>query len=168
MTTRQAPGPGTWVLDVSHFDRPFTKHFEEELDDIETAKMTYRQVLDEFWGPFSTALKVAEEKMPVKRGVETGEMCPKCGKPLVKNFSKKTGRDFIGCSGFREGCKYIKSLPVRIVVNSSNGVRAAGATTSPARADPTARATSRLTPRASRCRRQSPRDTPARSAASRW
>jgi DNA topoisomerase-1 len=35
-------------------------------------------------------------------------MCPKCGKPLVENFSKKTGRNFVGCSGWKEGCKYIK------------------------------------------------------------
>src|SRR5262249_26804133 len=31
--------------------------------------------------------------------------------PLVKNFSKKLGREFIGCSGFRDKespCKYIK------------------------------------------------------------
>jgi DNA topoisomerase-1 len=46
----------------------------------------------------------------VKRGRETGEMCPKCGKPLVENFSKKTGRTFVGCSGFRDDppCKYFK------------------------------------------------------------
>ncbi len=46
--------------------------------------------------------------MPSKRGVETGEMCPQCGKPLVRNYSKKTHREFVGCSGFKEGCKYIK------------------------------------------------------------
>src|SRR5205823_4727739 len=86
----------------------FTRHFEEELDEIETAQKTYRYVLDEFWGPFSKALTEADAKMPAKRGRETGETCPRCGKPLVENFSKKTGRTFVGCSGFREGCKYIK------------------------------------------------------------
>ena len=97
---------------VGHFpnimDLKFTSHFEDELDEIEQAKMGYREVLDEFWGPFSVALKAAEEKMPTKRGEETGEACPKCGKPLVKNFSKKLGREFIGCSGWKDGCKYIK------------------------------------------------------------
>src|SRR5262249_57214716 len=43
-----------------------------------------------------------------KRGGEAGGMCPKCGKPLVEQFSRKTRRPFIGCSGWREGCKYIK------------------------------------------------------------
>jgi DNA topoisomerase-1 len=97
---------------VEHFpdvmDLKFTAQFEEELDEIETAKFTYREVLDQFWGPFSKALAKAEESMPHGRGIETGEMCPKCGRPLVRNYSKKTNREFVGCSGFKEGCKYIQ------------------------------------------------------------
>jgi DNA topoisomerase-1 len=105
---------GTVVTDllIEHFpqvmDLKFTSHMEEELDEIEGRKAKYVNVLNEFWGPFSTALREAESKMPSKRGVETGEMCPKCGKPLVVNYSKKTRREFVGCSGFKEGCKYIK------------------------------------------------------------
>jgi DNA topoisomerase-1 len=100
---------------VEHFpnvlDVKFTSHFEEELDQIETRQCHYADVLNEFWGPFSKALEEAEEKMPSKRGVETGEMCPKCGRPLVVNYSKKTRREFVGCSGFSDKenpCKYIK------------------------------------------------------------
>ena len=89
-------------------DTKFTSHFEEELDQIETRQAQYGEVLNEFWGPFSEALDHAREKMPSKRGVETGEMCPECGKPLVLNYSKKTGRQFVGCSGWKDGCKYIK------------------------------------------------------------
>ena len=96
---------------VEHFpkvmDLKFTSHMEEELDEIETGKMAYRQVLDEFWGPFSRALREAEQKMPTHRGTETGENCPECGKPLVLRYSKKTGKKFTGCSGYPE-CKYIK------------------------------------------------------------
>src|SRR5207244_1531880 len=91
---------------VEHFpnvmDLKFTSHFEEELDQIETRQAQYKAVLDEFWGPFSRALAEAQAKMPTHRGVETGEKCPKCGRPLVQNFSKKTGRTFVGCSGFRD------------------------------------------------------------------
>jgi DNA topoisomerase-1 len=97
---------------VQHFPRvmdlKFTSHFEEELDEIETGKMQYVEVLNEFWGPFSQALREAEASMPSQRGVETGEKCPECGRPLVKNMSRKTKREFIGCSGWKEGCKYIK------------------------------------------------------------
>jgi DNA topoisomerase-1 len=97
---------------VAHFpnvlDVKFTSHMEEELDEIENGKLPYGQVLDEFWGPFSEALTTAETQMPAKKGEETGEACPQCGKPLVIQFSKKTGNKFIGCSGWKEGCKYIK------------------------------------------------------------
>ncbi len=97
---------------VEHFpqvmDMKFTSQMEEELDQIETRQTQKNQVLTKFYGPFSAALLLAEAKMPASRGIETGEMCPLCGKPLVRNYSKKTGREFDGCSGFKEGCKYIK------------------------------------------------------------
>jgi DNA topoisomerase-1 len=100
---------------IEHFpkvmDLKFTSHMEEELDQIETKQTHYNEVLNEFWGPFSEALKTAEEKMPALRGgIETGEMCPLCGKPLVRNYSKKTHRYFVGCSGFKDEpkCKYVK------------------------------------------------------------
>ena len=70
-------------------DLKFTSHMEEELDQIEAKKAEYHEVLNEFWGPFSTALKTAEEKMPTKRAVETGEMCPLCGKPLIVNYTPR-------------------------------------------------------------------------------
>jgi DNA topoisomerase-1 len=79
---------------------------EEELDDIETRKTHRDEVLQEFWEPFSQALTVAETKMQAVKGVETGDMCPQCGKPLVTRYSKKAGK-FSGCSGYPE-CKYIK------------------------------------------------------------
>ncbi len=100
---------------VAHFqnvmDPKFTSHFEEELDQIERKEIQYEAVLNEFWGPFSEALKLAEEKMPKKSGEETGEKCPKCGLPLVKRYSKKTGKEFISCSGWKKdgtGCDYVK------------------------------------------------------------
>jgi len=46
------------------------------------------------------------QKEPKKQAEETGEMCPICGKPLVKRTDRK-GKPFIACSGF-PSCKYIK------------------------------------------------------------
>ena len=40
--------------------------------------------------------------MPMQRGIEIGEACPKCGRPLVAMFSRKTGNKFIGCSGWKD------------------------------------------------------------------
>lgn len=97
---------------IEHFpkvmDVKFTSHFEEELDDIASGKMQHAAVLDEFWGPFSQALDKAKSHMKPVGGRETGEMCPKCGKPLVEQFSRKTRGSFVGCSGWKEGCRYIK------------------------------------------------------------
>jgi DNA topoisomerase-1 len=98
---------------VAHFpdimDLKFTSHFEDELDEIETGKCKYREVLDEFWGPFSTTLEKAKTDLPVQRK-ETGEMCPRCGRPLVERMSAKLGRSFTGCSGWNQDpkCDYIK------------------------------------------------------------
>ncbi|HEX4590723.1 MAG TPA: type I DNA topoisomerase, partial [Gemmataceae bacterium] len=99
---------------VQHFpnvmDVKFTSHFEEELDDIAAGRMGHAAVLDEFWGPFSQALETAKTGMGALKGQETGEMCPRCGKPLVQQFSRTTKGKFFGCSGFRDDppCKYIK------------------------------------------------------------
>lgn len=100
---------------VKHFpdviNLKFTSHIEEELDDIENGKIKFKEVLDEFWKPFKKDLDEAETGMEKQKGVETGEACPKCGRPLVEMFSKKTGRKFVGCSGWKEKenpCSYIK------------------------------------------------------------
>jgi DNA topoisomerase-1 len=90
---------------VKHFPKimnlQFTSHFEEELDEIETRKCKYRDVLDEFWGPFSTDLKKADTEMESPRQV-TEEKCPKCGRFLEKRFTAKTGGWFLGCTGWKD------------------------------------------------------------------
>lgn len=101
---------------VKHFpnimDLKFTSQFEDELDEIETGKFKYKQVLDEFWGSFSETLKKADTEMPVQREL-TGENCPKCGKPLQKRYSATTGGFFVGCTGYNDdpACKYIQPRP---------------------------------------------------------
>jgi DNA topoisomerase-1 len=100
---------------VKHFEQvmnlKFTSHIEDDLDLIENGKAEYVDVLNEFWGPFSAALATAEDAMPKMKGVETGEKCPKCGEPLVERYTKKTGKKFISCSGWKKdgtGCDYVK------------------------------------------------------------
>lgn len=97
---------------VQHFakvmDVKFTSHMEGELDQIESRKIRRDDVLQEFWEPFRQDLEVAETKMQAVKGIQTGENCPQCGKPLVIRYSKKTHRQFMGCSGWPE-CKFIKS-----------------------------------------------------------
>jgi DNA topoisomerase-1 len=94
-------------------DLKFTSHFEEELDEIETGKFKYAEVLDEFWEPFQERLKIAQADMPSQRNKEIGEACPKCGRPLVEQLSAKTKGKFIGCSGWNDKeapCTYKRTM----------------------------------------------------------
>jgi DNA topoisomerase-1 len=86
-------------------DVKFTSHMEDELDEIENAKIGWRDVLDEFYTPFNKLLKTAEQSMEAIKGIEIGENCPNCGNPLILKWSK-LGK-FAGCSNYPE-CKYIK------------------------------------------------------------
>ncbi|MFO0797516.1 MAG: type I DNA topoisomerase [Gemmataceae bacterium] len=87
----------------------FTSHFEEELDEIETGKCQYREVLDEFWGPFSEALTAAGNDLAPVREIIEGEVCPKCGGALERRYTPKTGTYFIGCVNWKDKenpCRY--------------------------------------------------------------
>jgi DNA topoisomerase-1 len=96
---------------VQHFpkvmDLKFTRHMEEELDQIEEKKCERNQVLQEFYDPFAESLKQAETTM-----LANAEKCPLCGKPLEERFSK-FGK-FFGCSGYKDEpkCTYIKKKTV--------------------------------------------------------
>jgi len=81
-------------------DIKFTSHMEEELDQIETNVVPRNKVLDEFFGPFSSSMNDAKEKMP-----GAAEKCPQCGKEIIERYSRR-GR-FYGCAGYPE-CNYIK------------------------------------------------------------
>jgi len=91
---------------VAHFpkimDLKFTSKMEEDLDRIETAQAGYIDVLNSFWTPFSQSLETAQTEMPSRKWVETGELCPKCNRPLVSMFSTKTKSSFVGCSGYKD------------------------------------------------------------------
>jgi DNA topoisomerase-1 len=95
----------------NEMDLKFTSHFEEELDDIANGKMKQEDVLNEFWGRFSEDLKKADAELEKVKGRETGEPCPKCGRPLVEMYSSKRKGTFVGCSGWKDKenpCSYIK------------------------------------------------------------
>ncbi len=98
---------------VAHFpkimDTKFTSHMEEELDEVEEAKVESLQVIREFWEPFSEALKIAGEEMTsAKNNVhEDAGPCPECGKPLLNRWSKRG--PFLGCSGYPD-CKFTRPL----------------------------------------------------------
>lgn len=96
-------------------DVGFTSSMESSLDQVESGKKNWVALVGQFWEPFAHAVEEAEKApaLPPPPPELTGEMCPQCGKPLVR----KQGRfgEFIGCSGFPE-CHYIKPLQKKIGV----------------------------------------------------
>jgi DNA topoisomerase-1 len=145
---------------VKHFPRvmdlKFTSHFEEELDDIERGKCQYREVLDEFWGPFSESLSRAQTEMQPLKGIETGEKCPECGRPRCYSSSAprpasrssavagtRTTR-LAGTSSRRRAKppapgRLSRTSPARPAASSWSGRKGGSGCSSPARARPAAR-----------------------------
>ncbi len=85
-----------------YVDYDFTAHFEDELDEISNGEREWVPVMDEFWSQFSGQL---DAKAKVERGCPVEEACPKCGKPLLLQSSKRGL--FIGCSGYPD-CDYTR------------------------------------------------------------
>jgi DNA topoisomerase-1 len=89
-------------------DVEFTAQLEDHLDDIEEGERKWVDVVREFYRPFSTDLDRAKKEMESEKiGVETGEACPECAKPLIE----RRGRfgKFVACSSYPE-CKYTRDL----------------------------------------------------------
>jgi DNA topoisomerase-1 len=113
-----------------YVDYAFTAEMEEELDQISNGELDWLKVLREFWEPFVSTL---QEKLETGRGVplpaaeprvsnwkeyaqrllsedwqqggRTSESCPKCGKQLYLQNSKRG--PFVGCSGYPK-CDYTR------------------------------------------------------------
>jgi DNA topoisomerase-1 len=96
--------------DIVNID--FTARMEDELDKIANDNMEWAQVVKDFYVPLDIDLQRAAQHMEKVKIAEqeTGEACPKCGKPIVI----KAGRfgKFLACSGFPE-CKYTASFKIK-------------------------------------------------------
>jgi DNA topoisomerase I len=86
-------------------DIAFTRHMEEQLDQIEEQHLDWKGVLNDFYGPFKEQLENAQEKMVHAKAEATPSEynCPDCGKQLMYKFGKN-GR-FLSCSAYPE-CKF--------------------------------------------------------------
>jgi len=90
---------------VEHFpdfvDVGFTAGMEDELDDIAEGDRPWRPVVEQYYRPLESALRVAKDAAP--KQVETTDVkCPECGRPMLIRWGRR-GR-FLACSGFPE-CK---------------------------------------------------------------
>ncbi len=89
---------------VDHFDEIFdydyTAKLERDLDDIEDGKARWTDALDAFYAGFKQKLGAARTEMRNLRREEapSGEVCEKCGGPMVIRWGK-FGR-FLACGDF--------------------------------------------------------------------
>jgi DNA topoisomerase I len=82
-------------------DVDYTRSLEEDLDKIEQGKTNYVKTLDEFYKKFKKDLsKAGKEMQDLKKGIEIGEACDKCGAPMLKRVGKFG--PFIACSAYPE------------------------------------------------------------------
>jgi len=92
------------IVDVN-----FTANMENDLDDIAENKKDWVSVVREFYVPFEKKLQEKYESVEKQNLTEeTGQLCEKCGKPMVTRYGR-FGK-FIACSGFPE-CKNTKEIP---------------------------------------------------------
>jgi DNA topoisomerase-1 len=90
-------------------DIGFTARMEEELDEIENAKMKWAKVVKRFYTPFAKDLSEASKESGRLKpeDIATEETCEKCGKPMVIRWGRH-GR-FLACTGFPR-CRNAKPL----------------------------------------------------------
>ena len=93
-------------------DVKFTAGMEEALDDIESGKKEWTNVVDEFYPSFHEQVEKAMDTVEkvVIEPVKTGEECPLCGAELVMKDGKYG--QFIACSNFPT-CKFTKNVEVK-------------------------------------------------------
>ena len=91
-------------------NKTFTREMEENLDQVEEGNRTYLEVMKEFWGHLEKWLEESSKSYTeIKKSLQkdTGEICEKCGKPMVVKWSKNG--QFLACSGF-PACKNARPL----------------------------------------------------------
>ena len=100
------------------FDPAYTARLEEELDEIEEGKETWKQALGDFYKKFEKDLRYAEKHMENVKRMEkpTDEKCERCGSPLVLKWGKHGS--FYACSAYKKddpaSCTFTKENPVNL------------------------------------------------------
>ncbi|MCF0108178.1 MAG: type I DNA topoisomerase, partial [Bacilli bacterium] len=94
-------------------DVKYTAQMEEKLDNVQAGSQSRLKTLTDFYSPFMEMYSEASDKMYKDGPIETGELCPLCGSPLVY----KEGRNgkFVGCSNYPT-CNYVQKEPKKEVV----------------------------------------------------
>jgi len=100
-----------------------TRKFEKEMEDvergkyekekvIEDAKKTLGKILNEFQkNEEKIGLELQEALFKTRNNSYILGVCPKCGKNLRIIISRATKKKFVGCEGYKDGCRVSFPLP---------------------------------------------------------
>ena len=98
-------------------DAKYTADMELKLDTISEGDESSQQILKDFYGPFINEIDNAYKIMYVDEAVPTGELCPKCGAPLV--YKEGKNGQFVGCSNYPK-CNYVQKEKKEVVYTGEN------------------------------------------------
>ena len=104
----------------SIFDVKFTATMETDLDEIESGKANWVDVIREFYNPFDKRLELLSAKQKeIKKSLteKTDEICENCSSPMVIKWGRN-GR-FLACSAFPE-CKTTRPIGEPETTNNTN------------------------------------------------
>ena len=100
-------------------DVEYTRSLEDDLDKIEQGKTGYVKTLTDFYKKFKKDLaRAGKEMIDLKKGIEIGEACDKCGSPMLKKVGKFG--PFIACSGYPD-CTNTRELEKQEPPESETG-----------------------------------------------
>ena len=90
-------------------DEKFTAKIEEEFDEVAEGKENWKDIIKEFYGPFSAELEKVEKELEhvVLKDEVSDVQCDKCGRMMVYKYGRY-GK-FLACPGFPE-CKNTKAI----------------------------------------------------------
>lgn len=98
-------------------DAKYTADMENKLDTISEGDQSSIKIISDFYYDFMKEIDNAYKIMYVDEAVPTGEVCPKCGSPLIYKEGKN-GR-FIGCSNYPK-CNYVQKEKKEVVYTGEN------------------------------------------------
>ncbi len=85
---------------AAYISDDFTREMEDDLDEIAAGKRAYLKTMQDFYGPFTKAIKAKKnmEKITNLGDAPGGEPCPVCGGPMIIKLGR-AGK-FLSCAKF--------------------------------------------------------------------
>ena len=93
-------------------DAKYTADMENKLDTISEGDQSAIKIISDFYYDFIKEIDDAYKIMYVDEAIPTGELCPKCGAPLI--YKEGKNGQFVGCSNYPK-CNYVQKEKKEIV-----------------------------------------------------